>query len=206
MIDGPVALNYYIACMLHYFNVKYNMYDYDFQTKLTKKAFEEHKDKNFYYVIGKKILNIQELISFYTSYFIKFGKVHISKMLGDDYKTFYDHLKLLDNFSSYINDDLEKLSNMKKELNIKSYINPQETSTPFLYDSLLNKKTKPETVVFFDIYFKGRVFEKWSSINNEKFINILNVLKKYKYYIQENVDMEKSNKIFSKWLQNQLLI
>lgn len=184
MISGFDAYRIYESLKLHFFSKKYDAWEYKFETKVNTVSFEKRKEKSAFYVVGKKVDNIPELINYYTSFFVEKGKkVFIFDMLRDN--TIYEKKKT--EWKNINNIFIKDLDILKKENSGVPYYDSIDGRKPYVFDAYIEGKITLETLSLLDLLNSNKLTqEKWSNIQDTYLQSRLLFIYKYGVFLNDN--------------------
>lgn len=204
---GFKAYFYYINSKIHFTNSNFDITGKQseyLKNKLLKSwnSGRAKKDGKLFSVIEKSFNTKKDLVFLYASYQIKLQKdFYITEILNDEFKVFTDNLKEINNFSFVIQHsiDLLKLESKRKKTSIKKLLiaNNEIPEVFKIVDSF-------NALTFFDYIFKISLTnenKRVNILNEERWKNVQNYLKKYKLILETYIDFNGERKKLCEYLR-----
>jgi hypothetical protein len=88
-MTGYEAFTIYQALKLHFTSDSYDFHKYNGKTNVTVTAFENRKDKYFFYKLSRKFTQKDDLISFISANFLESDKYWIGDLLTEEAEVNY---------------------------------------------------------------------------------------------------------------------
>ncbi len=185
-VTGYKVYNYYIALKLHYYgiNSKYDAWKEGFLLTHTQENFQSRNDKIFFDKISHSnfLESEDDLVIYFTAYFIELGDVHISKMANDS-KPLIDFVKR--------HKDIEKVfENDMKMIDI-SRLDNIVLGRPLLFDQMLRGEISKETLSILNAISHDNLFAKFEALEDTLWIKYRFLLRKYWRFLVDRIDITK---------------
>lgn len=138
----------YVAVKAHFNSKKYNYFQYLGKTSVTKKSFEERKDKPFFYFLATK-LNRSENLPFFVSQFID-SDYWIGDILFEKKESMRRYSAWCNRFEHIVENYKIDLFNMAQKYNWQELLSFKKGDHPELFKLLQRKAINPESYVLID--------------------------------------------------------
>jgi len=110
MITGYEAFSLYQAIKLHFTTDSYDFHKYGGKSKVSVEAFENRKDKYFFYKLSRRLHDKDELTDFLVANFLQDDNCWVGNLLEETSETVYrERQKVLQSISYSFQNDCEKL-------------------------------------------------------------------------------------------------
>tara|TARA_B100001093_G_scaffold468110_1_gene487826 strand:+ start:3901 stop:4518 length:618 start_codon:yes stop_codon:yes gene_type:complete len=156
-VNGFEAYKLYNAIRLH-FNTDFNAVKYHFKTRVNPSSFEMKKERYFFEKIARTYPNLNDLIGFYTSNFLK-ENTWPTEMKDSVYKEWQGRL---DSFSYLFSEDCKVILDQAEDKSW-DFTDLFKTRSTFLYDLYHSDIIKIETLCLFEMMLKKRWMQLHSS-------------------------------------------
>jgi hypothetical protein len=145
MITGYETFGLYQAIKLHFSTDSYDFFKYGGKSKVSVDAFENRKDKYYFYKLSRRLTNKDELISFLVANFLQDENCWVGNLLDDSADAVYrDRQKVLQGLSYHFQNDCEKI--FDEVLNPNEVIKIVNGDYPMLLTMSLRKEIEIETL------------------------------------------------------------
>jgi hypothetical protein len=145
MITGYETFGLYQAIKLHFSTDSYDFHKYGGKSKISVDAFENRKDKYYFYKLSRRLTNKDELISFLVANFLQDENCWVGNLLDDSADAVYrDRQKVLQGLSYHFQNDCEKI--FDEVLNPNEVIKIVNGDYPMLLTMSLRKEIEIETL------------------------------------------------------------
>lgn len=145
MITGYEAFSFYQAIKLHFTTDSYDFFKYGGKSKISVDAFENRKDKYYFYKLSRRLQSKDELIEFLVANFIQDENCWVGNLLDEQSESLYrQRQKVMQSLSYTFQNDCDKLfSNIT---NPNEILQSEDGDYPKLLTSALQKNIEIETL------------------------------------------------------------
>jgi hypothetical protein len=145
MITGYETFGLYQAIKLHFTTDSYDFYKYGGKSKISVDAFENRKDKYYFYKLSRRLTNKDELISFLVANFVNDDNCWVGNLLEESSDNLYrERQKVLQGLSYHFQSDCEKI--FDEVCNPNEVIKIVNGDYPILLTMALRKDIQIETL------------------------------------------------------------
>lgn len=145
MITGYEAFCFYQAIKLHFTQDSYDFIKYGGKSKVTVDAFENRKDKYFFYKLSRRLASKDELIQFLVANFVNDENCWVGSLLEDTSETIYrERQKVIQSLSYTFENDCNKL--LDGIDNPNQILICDDGNYPILLKKTMQKVTQIETL------------------------------------------------------------
>jgi hypothetical protein len=145
MITGYEAFCLYQSIKLHFTSDSYDFHKYGGKSKVSVEAFENRKDKYFFYKLSRRLPNREELISFIVANFVTDENCWVGNLLEESSEIAYrQRQKVIQSISYTFESDCSKLFDDINEPN--EIIKVVDGNYPVLLTKSLRKEIEIETL------------------------------------------------------------
>jgi len=145
MITGYETFGLYQAIKLHFTTEKYDYFKYGGKSKISVDAFENRKDKYYFYKLSRRLPNKDELISFLVANFVQDENCWVGNLLDETSDGYYrDRQKVLQSLSYTFENDCDKI--FDEVMNPNEVIKVVNGEYPLLLTMALRKEIEIETL------------------------------------------------------------
>jgi hypothetical protein len=145
MITGYETFGLYQAIKLHFTTEKYDYFKYGGKSKISVDAFENRKDKYYFYKLSRRLPNKDELISFLVANFVQDENCWVGNLLDETSDSHYrDRQKVLQSLSYTFENDCDKI--FDEVMNPNEVIKVVNGEYPLLLTMALRKEIEIETL------------------------------------------------------------
>jgi hypothetical protein len=145
MITGYETFGLYQAIKLHFTTDSYDFFKYGGKSKISVDAFENRKDKYYFYKLSRRLSSKDELISFLVANFVQDENCWVGNLLEESSDIIYrERQKVQQGISYHFQNDCDKV--------FDSVFNPNEVikvvngEYPILLTMALRKEIEIETL------------------------------------------------------------
>jgi hypothetical protein len=145
MITGYETFGLYQAIKLHFTTDSYDFHKYGGKSKVSVDAFENRKDKYYFYKLSRRLSNKDELIAFLVANFVNDDKCWVGNLLEESSDNVYrERQKVLQSLSYTFENDCEKI--FDDIFNPNEVIKVVNGEYPILLTMALRKEIQLETL------------------------------------------------------------
>jgi hypothetical protein len=160
MITGYETFGLYQAIKLHFSTEKYDYFKYGGKSKISVDAFENRKDKYYFYKLSRRLPNKDELISFLVANFVQDENCWVGNLLDETSDGYYrDRQKVLQSLSYTFENDCDKI--FDEVMNPNEVIKVVNGEYPILLTMALRKEIEIETLCILNELL--RFFPNWKN-------------------------------------------
>lgn len=144
-ISGYEAFCLYNSLKLHFTTESYDFFKYGGKSRVSVNAFENRKDKYYFYKLSRRLTNKNDLILFLVANFIHDENVWVGTLLTEESETIYrQRQKVLQSLSYIFENDCHKIFENVEDPN--SVLLSTDGDYPKLLTMALRKDIEIETV------------------------------------------------------------
>jgi hypothetical protein len=145
MITGYETFGLYQSIKLHFTTEKFDFFKYGGKSKISMDAFENRKDKFFFYKLSRRLSSKDELIAFLVANFVHDENCWVGNLLDETADNIYrDRQKVLQSISYTFESDCEKI--FDEIINPNEVIKVVNGDYPILLTMALRKEISIETL------------------------------------------------------------
>lgn len=145
MITGYEAFSLYQAIKLHFSTDSYDYHKYGGKSKVSVDAFENRKDKYFFYKLSRRFQNKDDLIDFLVANFVYDEKCWVGSLLEESaVEKYRERQKILQSLSYTFENDCDKI--FDEIFNPNEVIKVVNGEHPLLLTMALRKEIEVETL------------------------------------------------------------
>jgi hypothetical protein len=145
MITGYETFGFYQAIKLHFSTDKYDFIKYGGKSRISVDAFENRKDKYYFYKLSRRLSSKEELISFLVANFVNDENCWVGNLLEESSDNVYrDRQKVLQSLSYTFENDCDKV--FDEVFNPNEVIKVVNGEYPLLLTMALRKEIEIETL------------------------------------------------------------
>lgn len=145
MITGYEAFSFYQAIKLHFTTDSYDFFKYGGKSKISVDAFENRKDKYYFYKLSRRLQSKDELIEFLVANFIQDENCWVGNLLDEQSESLYrQRQKVMQSLSYTFQNDCDKL--FSDITNPNEILQSEDGDYPKLLTSALQKNIEIETL------------------------------------------------------------
>jgi hypothetical protein len=145
MITGYETFGLYQALKLHFTTDSYDYHKYGGKSKISVDAFENRKDKYFFYKLSRKFQNKDDLVEFLVANFVFDDKCWVGTLLDDvAVEKYRERQKVLQSLSYKFENDCDKI--FCEVFNPNEVIKVVNGEYPILLTMALRKEIEVETL------------------------------------------------------------
>jgi hypothetical protein len=145
MITGYEAFCLYQSIKLHFTTDSYDFFKYGGKSKISLEAFENRKDKYFFYKLSRRLQSKDDLIFFLVSNFVNDENCWVGSLLENESEKIYrDRLKVIQSLSYNFESDCDKI--FDEVLNPNEVLKVVNGEYPILLTMALRKDIQIETL------------------------------------------------------------
>lgn len=135
----------YQAIKLHFTTDSYDFFKYGGKSKISVDAFENRKDKYYFYKLSRRLTNKDDLIAFLVANFIHDEKCWVGNLLDEESEDVYrERQKVLQGLSYHFQNDCDKI--FDEIFNPNEVIKVVNGEYPILLTMALRKDIELETL------------------------------------------------------------
>lgn len=138
----------YVAVKAHFTSKTYNYIQYNGKSTVTKKSFDQRKDKPFFYFLATK-LNKSENLPFFVSQFID-SNYWIGDLIFDKKESMKRYTAWANRFESILENYKIDLINMAQKYDWKQLLTYKKGDHPELFKLVRRNAITPESYVLID--------------------------------------------------------
>lgn len=138
----------YVAVKTHFTTKHYNVIECNGKCKISKKAFEERKDKPFFWYLATK-LNRSENLPFFVSQFVE-SDFYIGDLIFEKKESMRRYSAWCNRFEHIVENYKIDLFNMAQKYNWQELLSFKKGDHPELFKLLQRKAINPESYVLID--------------------------------------------------------
>lgn len=160
MITGYETFGFYQAIKLHFTTDSYDFFKYGGKSKISVDAFENRKDKYYFYKLSRRLTNKDELISFLVANFINDDNCWVGNLLEESSDIVYrERQKVLQGLSYHFQNDCENI--FDETFNPNEVVKVVNGEYPILLTMALRKEIQIETLCILNKILQ--FFPNWKS-------------------------------------------
>lgn len=145
MITGYEAFSFYQAIKLHFTTDSYDFFKYGGKSKISVDAFENRKDKYYFYKLSRRLQTKDELVDFLVANFVEDEKCWVGNLLDDQSESLYRRRqKVMQSLSYTFQNDCESI--FRGISNPNEILQSEDGDYPKLLTSALQKNIEIETL------------------------------------------------------------
>lgn len=145
MITGYEAFSFYQAIKLHFTTDSYDFFKYGGKSKISVDAFENRKDKYYFYKLSRRLQTKDELVDFLVANFVEDEKCWVGNLLDDQSESLYRRRqKVMQSLSYTFQNDCESI--FRGISNPNEILQSGDGDYPKLLTSALQKNIEIETL------------------------------------------------------------
>lgn len=145
MITGYEAFGLYQAIKLHFTTDTYDFHKYGGKSKISVDAFENRKDKYYFYKLSRRLTNRDELVLFLTANFLQDENCWVGSLMDEQSEKIYrDRQKVLQSLSYTFQRDCETIFDDVENPN--EVLQSENGDYPVLLTKALRKEIEIESV------------------------------------------------------------
>lgn len=140
MMNGFEAYKYATAINLHFNQLDYDAFKYNFKTNVSQESYWKRNDKYQLTKIGKRFKKKGDIIKYFAAHQVA-GNKWVGDMLRDE-KTYTDFLKRIESLSYIVKDELRELT----DTNFNDLLITRDGEYPIIINKYLEGTVSLETV------------------------------------------------------------
>lgn len=145
MITGYEAFCLYQAIKLHFTTDSYDYFKYGGKSKISVEAFENRKDKFYFYKLSRRLQNKDELVDFLVANFVAEDDVWVGELLDDKSElTYRQRQKVIQSMTYTFQNDCDKIFSSVNNPN--AVLQSEDGDYPKLLTMTLRKEVEFETL------------------------------------------------------------
>lgn len=145
MITGYEAFCLYQAIKLHFTTDSYDYFKYGGKSKISVEAFENRKDKFYFYKLSRRLQNKDELVDFLVANFVAEDDVWVGDLLDDKSESAYrQRQKVIQSLTYTFQNDCDKI--FSEVSNPNEVLQSEDGDYPKLLTMTLRKEVEFETL------------------------------------------------------------
>lgn len=145
MITGYETFSLYQAIKLHFTTDSYDFFKYGGKSKISVDAFENRKDKYYFYKLSRRLQSKDDLIDFLVANFVQDENCWVGNLLDDQSESLYrQRQKVKQSLSYTFQNDCEKL--FGDVSNPNEVLQSEDGDYPKLLTMTLQKEVELETL------------------------------------------------------------
>jgi hypothetical protein len=145
MITGYESFSLYQALKLHFTTKSYDFFKYGGKSKISVEAFENRKDKYYFYKLSRRLQTKEELIDFLVANFVHDENCWVGNLLDEQSESVYrQRQKVMQSLSYTFQNDCEKI--FQNVSNPNEILQSDDGDYPKLLINALQKNISIETL------------------------------------------------------------